>query len=207
MPQGLDENMVYRRDAALKVNGVSADGTFVASRAPKYRIEISTKGNLDLLTITTCHREFSAEKLRSGFFGKNRFEYEFIPVEGIEDVGGCPLAIGGYEAEKGRHSWAFVDFETPEATLPARVLCNGTDRQSRGVSICQSREGLLERIAFDVPVEVSPDPGCPLPPSIDKKLFEYPVNKGLCVYAFLARDGRFHRLTTIGYEGIVIRGE
>ena len=102
-----------------------------------------------------------------------------------------------------------MDFETPEAKLPAVVSCNGSEYNSRGVTVCQSKKGLTQLITFPVEVEVDPPGNCPLrktPGKISGKIFKYKIPRGRCVFAFKEKAGeRIHRLTTLGYEDILIR--
>jgi hypothetical protein len=211
--QELDPKLHYKRDIRIKVGDQEFEGAGVLPRADSYKIEIKAKGKLDLLTISSCHREFSAEKVSGGIFSDGRsYKYEYRPVPGIEDTRMCPLDIGGYEEAKGRHSWAFIDFVTKEATLQASVLCNGALQPPGVVTVCQSKAGLIQVIRFPVPVVVSPDPGCELgdkehPATTDNMTFEFPIRLGKCVYLFKARDRQIHRHTAIGYESILIRGE
>ena len=53
-------------------------------------------------------------------------------------------------------------------------------------------------------MRVSPDKKCPLPKTEGKE-FVFPIKKGECVYVFMNSAGEIHRLTTIGYEGVLIR--
>lgn len=198
--QALDSDKTYRRDIALDVNGFEGEGVLVAKRAKRYVIKGESKSKLDLLTLTTCHRDFKAERL------KNSFEYVYEPISGIEDTGACPMQISAYDM-RGVHSWALIEFEDASAALPARVKCNGTDRQYGGVSICQSREGLTQEISFESAVMVAPEPECPMPMPTDKKTFVFSIAPRECVYAFMSEHGKIHRLTTIGFQGTILRGE
>lgn len=220
--QILDTEVFYRRDLPVTVvygarvetvgvvplgsHGVGFEGNGVLGRSNRYTFIISPKGGakMDLLTITTCHREFSGEKLSSGYFGKNQYQYEYTPVVGVEDVPQCLIRMNVLDAKTGKHAWALFDVQDDETTLPAVVTCNGEVNRSEGVSICQSRRGLLQRLVFDE--EVSFVPGqCYIDPPKGRVL-ELKIPLGECVFAFQGKDsGRFHRLTTVGYEGLLIR--
>ena len=203
-PQKLDPNLFYRRDISLKINNKDYEGVAVAPVAARYIIEIRPKATMDLVLITSCHREYSGEKLSPGWFGTNKFVYEYIPIPGLEDGPSCELRINVYEKSKGRHSWALIVMEHPEHTLPARLSCNGEIIISNGTSVCQSKKGLYQSIAFDEPVIFSPDPGCELPKLVDNRI-EFPINGGECVTLFKGSSNRYHKLVTIGYEGILVR--
>lgn len=198
--QVLDPKQLYRQDIQLVVNGIKGDGVMVVPQADVYSIQGTSHGALDLLTITTCHRDVSSSP------GGTRFAYEYNPRKSLEGNGACPLLVGAYD-KKGQHGWAIVEFEDDTATLPSFLACNGVGRRFNGVSICQSRHGLTQMIEFDAPVKVSPDFGCPMSAAKeDGKRFEFPIVKGTCVYAFKdVSSGKIHRLLTYGYESILLR--
>jgi len=204
-----EQGVYYKRDMRIEVNGFQSEGVLVAPKAGKYKIEIKAKGELDLFTLTTCHREHTEEDAgEGGIFGsKKKVKYKYIPSKGIEDTESCPVQLGGYEKDKGRHSWGFIDFQDDAHTLPALVSCNGNQYNSSGVSVCQSKAGLLQRIEFTKPVLFDPTNNCAPLQTKDNKVFEYEIGKGECLYLFMERDGdgKLHRHTTVGYERILIR--
>ncbi len=207
VPQQLDQNIFYKRDMTLDVNGFQAEGALVVPRGTSYKFKIDAKGRLDLFTFETCHREESKENAgEGGLFGdRKHVEMEYIPNEGMEDRGSCVVRLGGYERDKGRHSWAIIDFEDPDTTLPALVRCNGSTWNSNGVTVCQSKEGLLQGMDFTVPVVVSGS--CAVPGANDEMIFRYSMPSRECVYEFMekAEPHRTHRLTTIGYQSVLVR--
>ena len=89
--------------------------------------------------------------------------------------------------------------------LPAHVICNGLEYDSKGVTVCQSRSGLIQRIVFKSNVLVSPDEGCPIS-DIKGLSFDIILKEGKCTYAFMdASNGLIHRFTAYGYKEILIR--
>ena len=193
---------------SIESNGRKGVGAIVLPYSAEYNIKIASPGKLDLFTLTTCHREHIKESAgRTGFFGGGgkEVEYVFTPVEGIErGEYACPIQLGGYEQKKGRHAWGFIDFESPSLELTALIKCNGWTRHSRGVSVCQSREGLIQYIEFNGQTLAASS--CASTTSDDRKVFRYKAPKGECVIRF--KDlllGDEHRHTVIGYEGILIR--
>lgn len=208
-PQIPDAKIFYRRDMDINVNGFKGTGALVVPKAPQYAFEVSARGNLDLFTFESCHREEYKERAgnRGVLSDKKSVKSVYVPINGVENTGACPVRLGGYEEKKGRHSWAIVDFEDLSTTLPALIKCNGSEWNSRGVTICQSKEGLLQQIEFPVQVVVNPDPGCEIPKPVDKKTFRFPMRKQECVYNFMEINPphKEHRLTTVGYESILIR--
>lgn len=215
--QNLETKNFYRRD--MVING--REGVAVLALSDKVSFHIEARGNLDLFTMVTCNQSQTKEKawnvkqkVRSGLFGWGRklvdkqreIKFEYRPNE-LEKDGYCPIEFGGYEKDKGRHSWGFVDFQTPDATLPATLLCNGERIASKGVSICQSRAGLIQRIKFAEAVKVFPDVACNIGQT-EGVVFEFELPRGQCVFRFRSTvTGREHRLTTLGFEKILIRGD
>jgi len=215
IPDKLNPDVIYKRDMTIVIDGVEKIGVAVVPMKDTHKIHITAQGDLDLFTFTTCHREETAENAwnvtgrSSGLFKrtidkKREIKMEYTPTE-IEKRGGCPIFLGGYEQEKGRHSWGAIDFETPEATLTARLSCNGEESTANGVSICQSREGLIQVIEFPTETKVLPSKGCEI--GMEKAVtYSFSLVKGHCVYAFMEiATKKIHRLTTIGYELIPIR--
>jgi len=217
--QQLDPNTLYKRDMIVTVNGVTFEGVGVAPMLDVNQFHIIARGDLNLFVMSTCHRETTKESawnvqttVPDGLFGwgskkvdsTREATFSYKPVVGIEDGIACPLELSGFD-KAGRHSWAFVDFVTKDMTLPGKIGCNGASRDFVGVEACQSRSGLYQTIDFPVPVMVSPDRGCELPAQ-DSGRFKFPVNKGKCVYIFKEVKGpRLARITTIGYESILVR--
>lgn len=210
VPQKLDPKVFYKRDMQLKVNGHQGEGVVVAPHAAQYQVAVEAAGSLDLFTFTTCHREQTKENAgeRGWFSDRTKREFTFMPTTLESNEFSCPAQLGGYERKKGRHSWGFIEFESPKLTLPALVNCNGSSHNARGVSVCQSKIGLIQEIVFSEPVLWSENNSCLKLESKDSKTFRFKMPKGSCVFRFLAKDGdkeKWHRLTTIGYEKILIR--
>lgn len=205
--QKLDPEVFYRRDMKMTINGVPFIGVAVPARAEVYEIEIETVGDINMLTVTSCHREDVFEEPTRGWFKKNnRFKYTYRPLKGIEDGRGCLLDVGSYERTKGRHAWGTVDFVTATETLPAITTCDGVVLKTGPVSICQAKAGLTQRIRFDQPMKVSPDKGCEANMRTENGLlFEYEAAKTECTYYFGSKDGKWHRHSVFGYESIFVR--
>lgn len=206
--QVLEVDKYYKRDIGLEVNGKRYEGVTVIPRANKYEIIVKPKGNMDLILIRSCHREHSFEKKSKKFLwiklGENKFKYTYNPTP-KEREKACPLRVEVYEAKNGRHSWALIDFEHPDYQLPSRLTCNGEIRTPNGVAVCQAKAGLIQTIEFPEIVQfATPDEGCVRPKFVDGA-FDWQISKGECLYITTARDGRKHRMTAIGYEGVLVR--
>lgn len=206
-PQSRSLDDFYKRDLEVCFEGTCGEGVLVVPKKTSYKFKIKSKGALDLFTFSTCHREETAEAVGGGWFGSSKsMDGTYIPMQGIETEF-CPAYIGGYD-KKGMHSWGFIDFETDEAKLPATVFCNGNRIKSGGVSVCQSKAGLLQEIRFEVPVSVEFDSvKCKFPKPEDSKIFRFEMPSGECSVAFFSEDNNVHRLTLIGYQKIMIRGD
>lgn len=206
--QQLNPKVLYEHDIRVEVNGKPYTGVGVLPRAKKYEIKANPWGKADLVTINNCHGDKSLHGQGS------EFSYLYQPSHPLELSGSCLLEFGAYD-KKGQHGWAMFDFEDPEATLPASVSCNFDPvYTSKGVTICQSRVGTIQDIVFDVPVDQESDPGCmlsygvPTEPALPAdRHFRFFMPSGKCVHTFMEKVApyREHRLTTLGYESILVR--
>jgi hypothetical protein len=185
----------------VSVNGLSGSGTLVAPLADSYKITATNETDSRLIIIESCHREHIIDG------AKSRIEFEYRPVKNLESSGYCPLRIGSYDQKRGRHYWTFIDFESKETTLPAIIRCSGSETKSNGVSICQSRAGLVQEIEFESPVVFSPPTNCSKNISGNDRSFRFEMSPRECVYNFIERaePHREHRLTSIGYEQILMK--
>ena len=212
--QTANPDVYYKRDAGVSYGGDDFIGVGVFPKSAKYQFEFKFASTLDLFTFRSCHREITQEefqKKKSGLFGmldrkSNKVTFTYEPQAGVEDNTYCPVEVGGYDADKGRHSWAFIDFENDRDTLTGLVKCNGVRQVYNGVSVCQSATSLLMDIVFPVEVEAANN-DCITPESTDQKTFRIYMPTGRCIYVFreLTGERRYHRLTTIGYESILVR--
>lgn len=195
--QKADAEIYYKRDMYVEVNGRKAYGTLVVPYADKYKIKVKFPGKGDLVTLSTCHREEEHEKL-------GRFErIEFKPTYKEKD-GLCSLEIAAFEYKKGRHAWALIDFESSQFTLPAKVKCNGKQYESRGTTICQSKQGLYQELEFYEPVTISNLAKCSNL-EVDGNKVRFKVKPKECTYIIVGNSGFYHKLKVIGYEDILIR--
>lgn len=208
--QELDPKVYYKNDIKFVVNGMKGRGAIVVPLAKSYEIEITTPGKIDLIKITSCHRQVSTEDIPSGWFetGK-KYKYTYTPNEPMENTGSCHLRVEAYEkGVEGRHSSGIIEFETPDEKLKARIQCNGVTSDRAGVSVCESWEGLVQSITFETQVKQYNNlERCRLEGSKDGKSFTFPMKNRECVYLFVSEDGQKHRMQTIGFEEVAIRSE
>lgn len=203
-------DVYYRRDAIIRYGGREYLGVAVLPRSAKYDLEIEFPGNLDLFTLRNCHREQTLEEFKDngGWFSRkeNKVSITYEPVHGLETPVYCPIDLSGFDADKGRNGWGFIDFESETEKLPALVKCSGRKSVANGVSVCQSLAGLMQQIVFSIPVQTA-ESDCFKPETKDQMTFTIHSPIGRCVYVFREMDGdkRFHRFTSIGYESILVR--
>jgi hypothetical protein len=207
-------DVVYKYDMSGTVNGVNFNGVGVIPYSKDYTFNVSSREDIDLLTITSCHRDFAVESaVKTNWLNPKRtYAYWYVPAFGIEDAGPCLVRFGSYnKGVGGQNAWAIIDFETPEAKLPADNYCDVEAFAENGVTICQSKIGLLQKLVFKTPVRLALDQisdQCKIQVPADNMTWEYKIPKGECVYAFheIAAPHRIHRHTTVGYNQIFIRG-
>lgn len=205
--QEINPKTFYKRDVVIDCDGKEYSGFAVLPLQDKYNCTFHFYGKVDLFTFQTCHRHIAIEDAgKPGWIKKQkRVDFTYEPAKSIEYDEYCPVEIGGYEQARGRHAWGFIDIKTRFETLDADLVCNGERVSSQGVSVCQSMIGLLQEVRFDEPVSFVID-RCKFPSPIEPGLYRFPMQKGRCVYAFKGlQSGKFHRLTTLGYEQVLIR--
>lgn len=193
----VDPDKTYRKDLAFAVNGAKAIGTHVVNaKASRYNIKFELPTKPFLVKITSCHREVILQDPGSSF------EYAYLPVPGLEDVGLCYLDITSYSSS-GLVQWGSIDFSL-EKGLNALVGCNGEHALTNGATYCQSRHNLIQTLAFAHSVKHRVSQGCPAPEVTDNdRFYKIPLAKGTCLYVF--SDGSAdHRLTTYGYDEVLI---
>lgn len=212
VPQKLDPDKFYKRDLTICVDNIGCyDGVTVLPRAASYNIVVAPKGdaNIDLMLATSCHREESFEKTDSGWFifkNKHQFKYPYTPVVGVEDAGSCDLMLNTFEKDKGRHAWSRIRFQHPKFQLDATISCNGVTSSFHGVSICQSKTGLIQQLQFPEPVMIMTDPGCPMPhKNAAGTAYELVLAEGQCGYTIRSATDKLHDLVTIGYSEVLVR--
>lgn len=168
-----------------------------------YQFNFEWKDKAELIKITTCHREKVIEANRI-FRSKKDYNWKYVPTE-IEISGMCPIFVGAYDT-KGQHSWAYIDFRLPSETLEATVDCSGSSKKSKGLSVCQSRKGLTQRISFTDKVLSDSSMGCNSLNEMNNNIFELETQSGICHYVFTEiKSKKIHRLTMYGYDDVLLR--
>jgi len=209
--QDLQDN--FLKDMILIVNGQTYDGVGVLPYAPTYKIHAISHGDLDLFSFSNCHREeiaenaWNVESEKRKFLFKKKIEhrrevkFDYSPTEIEKEY--CPLYFAGYD-KTGKHSWGFLDIETPEAKLPANLHCSGRVIKTFGVSVCQGRAGSVQKIVFNSPMTFNAP--C-LTGDVVNNSLEFTIPDQECVVAFKSEAGHIHRMTLIPYQNVKIRGK
>lgn len=198
----------YRRDMLIEVDGKTYPGYGVLPLRDEYNFKVTTKHDMDRFLATSCHRQIVEEKVGdTGWFSKKAtYKFTFKRASGVEQSDPCPLQLVG-SADSNEHSFGFLEFQTSADTLPAVLECDGWKNTYNGVSVCQAKKGLVQKISFQTPVRTAFDSGCELPIPSDKKNFVYEIPRGRCVMVFCNEQRQCHRLTTIGYDEAWVRGQ
>lgn len=184
---------------SLSVNGVKGFGIVVVPSAERYSIDGESDGDMDLLSITTCHRDIQIQN------NDKKFNYIYTPDQSVERD--CGMVITSLEKKPGRHSWGYIEFENSYYSAPAMLHCNGSQNLFKSVSVCQGLQGTTQLIEFKEPMSVSPDPKCAPIKSEDKKKFYVNLSRGECVYVFMTDAKSFHKLTTLGYDSVLLKDD
>ncbi len=196
--QGVSPDLLYRKDMPIEVDGEKlTGGVYVLPKQSTYQITARPYRKADVFKLISCHRH-------KVYFGekKVRFRYEPKPLESA-DGRLCALKLGAFDS-KLQNSWAYIDFQGPEK-LQAIISCNGErDYRAVGVSVCQSMAGLIQMIRFTTPVDVYYPEDCPKA-IVTKAGYEIELSRGRCIYLFQSKSGKRHRLTTFGYDDVIMR--
>jgi len=187
-------------------------GTGVLPHEDVYKLKIISYGKLNFFSLMTCHEEDTSENPDRGIFKKDGVvQIKYRPT--LEKGLACPLYVSAYDRRQ-RHAFGIIAFEHPRYQLKAKVRCNGYTRIANGVSICQSRNGLIQEISFEEEVKAAkPITGgaerhgdCPIITSKDNKVFRFKLPLRECIYQFISKESRkIHKFYAIGYEDIIVR--
>lgn len=194
---------VFRTSLKIQADGQEHFGIVTLRRISmgrKIKFEIP-KGTYQF-SITTCAGEMIVDRPEAGWF-----EWRFVPVYGLENLGSC-IAIATALTDKGEIHKGIIDFNDGQ-DMPAVVWCNRDRMELSGAALCQSRAeygrpGLVQRVDFDLPTVWAATPGCsePQQSGFVSTDWEIAISPGFCVYKFEDARRRKFRLTTYGYTDI-----
>ena len=188
----------------------SREGAFVGfakyPRQTSRKLTFTLPDNTEYLMMSSCARHQTVKA------PGRQYTLEYIPTRAessrFSRSQSCPLEIMAID-NQGREHWGVVDFGD-DSTLEARIDCNMTPpHTAKGFSICQVDVGKLMMISFDdvvIPYSSELLPECPAPTPGHKfgfqegKIWEVTIGPDLCVYGFVNKDRKRHRLTTRGWH-------
>lgn len=183
----------YKKTMAMKVNGKPGFGVMTAPLAKSYQIDMTFPAKPEILKISTCHKNIIYEKPAIA-------SVLIKMTDGLE-TGYCPIRIDALDLG-GINSSAIIEIENEE--LPAVLFCDGQRVETHGVSICQAKVGLVQRILFDEVTtfeKLSPD--CADLKDTGREaghVYDFNPTRGDCVYIFhSSKTDTFHRLSVLGY--------
>lgn len=215
----LSADIAYQKDLKLDVSvwldddwkeTKTINGMGVVRKATGYKVKVYAPGDVDMMTILSCHREWKtpSPKRKGGWFQKKFYEFKVFPTQEIEVQRACPMEIGVYEKDKGRHGWGLIVPENERENMMATVKCNGETIVYGGTSVCQAKKGLMQKIEFEKRVVATQMAGCGIQVPDDKKNWSFIMPPGECVIFFVdeKNPNNVHKLVTYGYDVIPIRG-
>lgn len=202
----LDPAIYYKHDLCFEFSGREYCEPTVLPLKNGYDYKFKGEGRINFFSFTTCSREIGIDE--------NRRKHKVNYVPDLEkNESNCPSHVAAY-SKKGKHSWNFIAYEQEEFKLKATIHCNGDVVNANGVSVCQSRENLIQKIIFENETLISEGVNgntdrkepCPKFSSVDKKSYEFLMPPRECVYYFIDKKTKAeHILFTIGYEEMAVR--
>jgi hypothetical protein len=194
--EGLGTSYWPRYALPFQVGTQSFVGTGVVQRQSALLFRFSIPKNTIRFNIKTCHQD----KWWIRPDTSKPFEWRWTPEMFLENVDSCILTASAI-TDKGEFWGAMVDFITGEE-LPARLGCNGDKLTGKGVGLCQSARGLIQRICFDEVTVAAGKSDCPQLVSDGGWCYMWSIGAGLCAYQFLNKAKLRYRLTSYGYSDV-----
>ena len=186
-----------RSSLKFTVDNKTYEGIAMLQRKAYRRFQFHMPENTYIFMLRTCNG-----KVVEPNPGKS-FSYDYSPIMGLENMDSCYMDASAI-TKKGEEYRAIIDF-TDGNTLPATLDCNRETTQHTGAAICQSEEGLTQRITFEEEVVYVTSDKCPALRPGDWLQYSYEVDlaPSFCIYKFMDRRKRKFRLTTYGYTTIL----
>ena len=184
---------------AATITGTTFVGTGAASLNGPLSIKFTSPIKMDRLQITTCAREEIIDNAGQSY------TYQYSPTPD-EAKGPCPLYAEAISRDS-HTSWFFLGLKSTE-DLRSHVWCNGEGWTYSGMSVCQSKAGLIQSISFTAPIDAfKAEDTCHMNTK-DKQTFTVEPDQGFCRVTFAQKDGpivHWHRAIFIGYKGSLLR--
>jgi hypothetical protein len=204
----------YRADVRITTQGKSINGMISVPRAEgPVRIQIDSPVKMDLVRVSSCNRDWLAEKVtkRVGWWNEvgTQLIFDYEPND-VEEERFCPAYIQVFD-DKLLTSWGFVGFVSTEK-LKARVSCNGDEYHTIGLDSCQSLYGFEQGLQFQVPVKYVTRGPCAVTKKDEYNLRVRATAPGFCLVTVCEADKcttepeKGFKFVLLGYEEILIRG-
>jgi len=182
----------YQRKLQFEIDGKEHVGYAIVDLKGKYNFKVMPNNSAELMRVITCHREMFFEDPGS------KFKFQFIPTS-LELKEVCSMDLGSFDTKR-QHEWAHIEFRLHERIL-VETTCNGTTSKQFGVSVCQSKHGLLQQITF--PMKIKYKSNCAMLETLDDQVFQYRAPKGFCQIVFYVSSDVYHRHIIMGYEDVI----
>lgn len=217
--QKMNPNVNYERDMVVCVNGFCKAGSVTMPLLDTNEIRVYGQGPLDIFVTTTCGGRFKQQNagnvktIQKSFWSKkevtksNEAVFTILKSDFHQLGKICPLYLSGI-ANNGRHSDAFVNWQTDDFKLSGQLVCQMEKRAFEGVEACDTGAQSLTKISFDEEVKVRPEPGCDfgVPGTKTGREFTWQVKSGECHYAFIGSESDVKGVyTTYGADEITVR--
>lgn len=215
---------VMALDLSGTIDGQPWNGIAVGSAAPSHTIVMTSKVNVNEFRVISCHRFEKHEDVvePEKWFHGDTFQYIYNEAPGVEDTGFCILRLQAFtksvdaSGNPAGSAFGLMLFHSPSFTLPAINICNGQTQSTAGSAICQSMNGLIERLKFSEQVITANDAatgvnGIPMACKgkfIDATTWEFalPVGECMAVFASVAPPHKFFVLMGYGFTNSTYRG-
>lgn len=210
--QKLNPTVYYKNDLKFEYKDIKFTGVGLLPVRDEYEIEMKGYGKLNSVELHTCHREITMENPDNGIFRRNgKTIIKFLPSNIEKNFKYCPMYVTHYNVD-GKHAFGIIFFNKPDLNLRGTIECNGKPPQAvLGKAICESKDGLYQKIWFDEPVKISKptngNSGRKLPCDElnrqDEKTFLFKISNRECNYKITGlTTGKILTLHTIGHEDI-----
>jgi hypothetical protein len=198
----------YRAEMLISIGDRSYRGLAITPLPkPNTQLQVTIQSpiTLDRLEISTCSRHVVMREVdkQGGWFGRSSssysmtYTYDPTPTE-LE--GNCPIHFEAFSKDV-QKAWGMLFFRDDQA-LPSEMDCNGQHWSFSGLSICQTKAGMEERMTFAVPVTFAATDNCIIT-TTDKLNYLVRSTGGFCKATF--SDGtKFNDLVLLGYNQVVI---
>lgn len=202
----VDPLYTYKADIKIGFGTSFYDGFASGKLLDRHNIMIESKAALDLLTISTCHRSFSTERVDPDWFGGvgHTYVYTYVATP-LEKKDFCPMYIQAFNAS-GSTSWGFVAFQSEES-LGFSFQCNGSFRELVGVGICQAQINQIQGLSFHEEIQITASPECKLEMTVGSQDMVFSSSGGFCLITAKAKADpkRFARILLLGYKNLHVR--